>query len=166
MAIKQVEFTDVVLDSMGRNMTACKAKLHAKLTGKLAAAMGWEEMPEYLDGGTVDTDLQATTIELTPKQGEMGKYGVNLKTRRMYNFSFTKVQEEGKGQKKKQPHTEVHFVVDLIDEKALAGLERFQLNCGALKTTLRVNYEPSPKQGTLVDVTNTSNDKQASLIEQ
>lgn len=135
---QKITFTSVVLDSFSRKRDTGVAQFSASWNTEVAKALGWEEIPEFLSGASLDGDLAANALELVPKDKELKKHAVTLDVTRVTKFEAVRREIEGK--RDKGHRTEIHFKVYFVAAGACQELERYMLTIGEGKGSLTVSY--------------------------
>lgn len=111
---------------------------------KVATAMGWQDLPDSVSGASLDGELNASSMALTPSDGEFKKHAIDLDISRVHKFEAVRLEIEGK--KGKGHRTELRFVVVFGDSAGCKKLEQYMQTIGDAKGSLVVSYS---KQETL-----------------
>jgi hypothetical protein len=104
--------------------------------------MGWEEMPECVNGGKLTGDLAARNISLTPVDEALAKHAFDLETQRVHKFTVVRLELDG--QKGKGTRLEVRFKVDFSDLIGCRKLEEYLMV--AHKSSVKIEYAPAAVQ--------------------
>jgi hypothetical protein len=144
---KKIVFQSAVVLSCKRDLSKATAQLSSSLTGPVASAMGWTDIPECATGANLDGELGATLLEISPKDKELSKHGFQLKVSKVYDFEVVRLELEGKSGKGHRQ--ELRFKAAISDEQGMRKIEAYQLTIGEGKGSCTVHYEPQPIQAEL-----------------
>lgn len=154
-------FTSAQLLSFSRTAKGGKAVFSSLITQAVIKGMGWAEMPECFTGGTLDGELDATQIDITPADKALAKHAMTLEISRVKKFEVVRMElEEKRG---KGHRNELRFVVEFPDLQGCKKLEAYILTAG--KSTVKVAYTPQAVQEELPGAKQVTEDDNPDLPE-
>lgn len=147
--------------SFTRKASGGKATFSSSLNSAVINKMGWAEVPEAITGASLEGDLAASSLVLTPKDKELARHETQIEISRIAKFETVRLELEGKSGKGHR--TELRFTAYFADPVACKKLEAYLLTCG--KSTVTVSYTKQAEQDSLpgVEVTATDQQRQAAL---
>jgi hypothetical protein len=145
---QKLNFTKTNLLSFTRVVSGGSAKFSAAPSKAVCRILEWTDFPEgYKTAQPNGAPLKASSVELTPSEGDLAKHGVCS----VRDFQFVRTQiKKGKAANQVPTFkTELKFTVDFYDANGARQLEQY-FQCGASSGTLRVTYERQPEQEQLI----------------
>ena len=139
---EKIVFTGATLQSFTRKSTGGSIKFTAAFTDQVARAMSWADVPECLTGATLDGDLHAQTLILSPNEKELRKHECEIEVSRVFRFQTVRMELEGK--RGKGHRTELHFTALFSDPNGARKLEQYIISCG--KSRVTVSYTKAAEQ--------------------
>lgn len=133
-----ITFTSARLESFTRTPKGGKAIFASSWNQKAATAMGWQELPDSVSGASLDGELSASSLSLTPSDSEMKRHAIDLDITQVHKFEAVRLEAEGK--KGKGHRTEIRFHVIFADVAGCKKLEQYMQTIGAGKGTCTVSY--------------------------
>ncbi len=144
MATKYILFNSASLLSFGRDHNGGSVKFRADLSDRICEGMGWHRPNDKETKVSLEGDLHAKVLSLTPKEKEFAKHALELDITRAHSFVATRKELE-KSRGKGHRH-ELQFTVDFAADGLAGQLENYLLTCGAQKGSVKISYDPQPKQ--------------------
>ena len=157
---EKLTITSVTLLTFKRDLKGGGADFSSSITQAVRKIMGWTEIPECYSGGSLDGDLAATVITLTPNDEALKRHAIDLDTTKVHKFEVVRLELEGK--KGKGFRFELRFHVKFSDVKGCRKLEEYMLTAG--KSTMVVSYEKQAVQADLPG-TEVAADAQGDLVQ-
>lgn len=145
---EKIVFGGAQLLSFTRKASGGKATFSSSLNSAVINKMGWAEVPEAITGASLEGDLAASSLVLTPKDKELARHETQIEISRVAKFETVRLELEGKSGKGHR--TELRFTAYFADPVACKKLEAYLLTCG--KSTVTVSYEKQPQQADLPGV--------------
>lgn len=149
MATRYILFASATLLEFGRNQSGGHMKFRADLSDKICEGMGWSRPNDKETKVTLEGDLYARVLLLTPKEKEFAKHALELAVTRASSFVATRKELE-KSRGKGHRH-ELTFQVEFAAEGIAGQLEDYLLTCGGQKGSCKISYDPQPKQMEIPD---------------
>lgn len=134
----RLTFSGVTLLGFCRTQSKSKADFSSSLTQAVMKAMGWSDIPEWLTGAQPEGDMNATLLELVPKEPELKKHAMDLDISRIHKFEIVRLELEGK--QGKGHRVELRFQAAFNDPAGASKLERFMATIGEGKCSVTVSY--------------------------
>jgi hypothetical protein len=145
-----ITFTSARLTKISRDLKIGTAEFASAWNEKVAIAMEWGDRDDKtgeviaMDPAawekqlTLDGELHATTMELTPSERELKQHKVDVDISVVYGFVLHRLEAEGT--KGKGHRHEIRFKVDFADSKGCAALEKYMTKMADVKSSLKVSY--------------------------
>jgi alkyl sulfatase BDS1-like metallo-beta-lactamase superfamily hydrolase len=144
----QITFTSARLLSFGRNQNIGTAQFVCSWNQRVAKSMGWgDEIPSWEKKSSLDGELHATSMKLTPSEAAMKKHELEMDINLVYGFEAVRLELEGS--KGKGFRTEVRFKIDFTDPNGCKLLERYIMTLTDSKGSMSVSYTPQAVQEAL-----------------
>lgn len=145
--------TNALLREVKITRKAVIAKFTFPLTKKVAAALGWPDLPEHTRGWTPENSvLKASLIELKPNNDDLfADLATTVECSEIGDFQVIRKEDKnGKDSvKAKSRITEVFCSITISDETGAAKLEQYMK---AKRSEMRITYDPTPEgEGERVD---------------
>ena len=102
-------------------------------------------MPECLTGASLDGELAATVIVLTPKDESLKRHEMQLDVSKVNGFKTIRLELEGK--RGVGHRTELRFLAHFSDVKGAAKLEAYMMT--AAKSRVIISYTKQAQQSSL-----------------
>lgn len=134
----KIRFTSVVLESFKRNSKGGSAVLSSSWNQTVAQSMGWSVLPDSVSGASLDGDLAASSMLLTPSDKELKSHALELDITRVHKFEAVRLENEGT--KGKGRRIEVRFAVEFAVTNGAKKLEQYMCTVGQGKGSLDVMY--------------------------
>jgi len=139
---QSVTFTQATLKEFGRDSGGAWARFEFPLTKSVISALNWGELADYETKTSLEGDLAATVISLTPDAPELAKQATDIDAQRVYHFVATKQEIEGSRGKGKR--WLIQCDVSIRDVAGCQKLEGYMASVP--KGKVRVSYERAPEQ--------------------
>lgn len=144
MATNYILFSSATLLEFGRNQTGGWIKYRTDLSEKICEGMGWRRPDDKETKVTLEGELFAKVLLMTPKEREFAKHALELQVTKASAFVATRKELE-KSRGKGHRH-ELTFQVEFSGEGIAGKLEQYLLTCGGQKGAVKISYDPQPKQ--------------------
>ena len=142
---QNVKFTSVEIHHFKRSQKKIIARFEFPLTTSSAKSMDWGDLQEFEDSAGLKGDLAASIITLTPKDEALKRQAVDIEVSRVFKFTATRQEIEGK--KDKGTRWMVQCYAVLRDAVSLQKLNSYM--SAVPKSDMRVNYEKQPEQANI-----------------
>jgi len=133
-----------------RNADLCRPKeggpfarihLTANLTKAVRDEMAWEELPDCLDSGKLDGELNGKAMILTPNADKLAKHEIQLECSEVNDFQMFHVRNKD-GESKRM---ELRFSARCNEDGAIGIIEQYIRKIGDAPASLRITYASQQK---------------------
>jgi hypothetical protein len=138
----RLQFPTAELLKFSRKKEGGTAQFSSSITKAVMQTMEWTEIPDCATGCTLDGELAASNLTLTPKDEALKRFACDLDVN-LVN-SFVTVRRELEGKQGKGHRTELRFIAHFQDIEGARKLEEFLMT--ANKCSVTISYQKQAKQ--------------------
>ena len=119
-----------------------RAHFTSELTEPVAEAMGWDDIPECIDGAKLSGFIGAKKLNFEPNDKELREWRIELECSELTDFAVFRIEKKKTG----AVRTELRFVARSNQEGAEGLLATWMRTIGAAGAVLKVAYDSAGKQ--------------------
>ena len=119
-----------------------RAHFTSELTEPVAEAMGWDDIPECIDGAKLSGFIGAKKLNFEPNDKELREWRIELECSELTDFAVFRIEKKKTG----AVRTELRFVARSNQEGAEGLLATWMRTIGAAGAVLKVSYDSASKQ--------------------
>lgn len=128
MGAMYVVFPAAIVTEFGRDLGGGWIKFKCNFGAKVCKAMGWEEPHEKETISSLEGELSATRLILTPSQKELQMHAIDVEVSKVSGFKCVRLELEG--QRGNGYRRELRFEASFSAAEIAGKLEQYLLTCG------------------------------------